>query len=207
MSKKVVLIIVGVFLLGGISIGAFFLFKSKKGQPAPADVQTGFSVNYLAEEATPDVLYEDPSGFSIKHPESITVEDITPEDEIFYAMLSLTRGDESIVIVFKDTEYKSVEDMLEGEEDAPKNAELVGATSMAEIPMSQYSYLLEGKETLLTAGIDQDVLYLIEGPKDGSFWEEAQNLLVSTFTFSTPETQASNGGGEAIIYEAEEVIE
>lgn len=206
-NKKIVLASVVIFAFS-LAISAYIWFRpgreTKKSQ-ALSEITKGDI--FSKEEATPDVLYEDSSGFSIKHPASITIEDITPEEGEFYTLLNLKRGAEGITVAFKDTEYETVEEMLEKDSDAPRNAALIGATSMDGIPVSQYSYSFNGRDTWLSVAIDKGVIYLIEGPRDGGFWEETQNLVLSTFAFATTQAPSAGSGGQAVIYEAEEVIE
>ena len=208
MSKKV-LIIGGVALAVIVAISSFIIIKPKN--KVTSDISSGseqVASAFSEEEATADILYEDASGFSLKHPASITIEDITPEEEEspFYTLLNLKRESEGITIAMKDTDYETVEDMMKEDPDTPKDASLIGATSMAGIAVSQYAYTFEGRETLLSAAIDKGVVYLIEGPKDDSFWEKTHNLVISTLAFAGTKPQASSGG-ENVIYEAEEVIE
>jgi len=208
MSKKV-LIVGGVTLTVIVAISSFIIIKPKN--KLTSDVSKGseqVESAFSEEEATPDILYEDGSGFSLKHPASITIEDITPEEEDspFYTLLSLKRESEVITIAMKDTDYETVEDMMKEDPDTPKDASLIGATSMAGIAVSQYAYTFEGKETLLSAAIDKGVVYLIEGPKDDGFWEKTHNLVISTLAFAGTTTQAASAR-ENVIYEAEEVIE
>lgn len=208
MSKKV-LIIGGVVLAVSVAVLSlvFIKPKSKVATETSGDSEQAVSA-FSEEEATLDVLYEDASGFSIKHPKSITIEDKTPEEEDtpFYTLLNLGRGNEGITIAMKDTDYETVEEMMQKDPDAPKGASLIGATSMAGIAVSQYAYTFEGRETLLSTAIDKGVLYLIEGPKDDGFWEKTHNLVISTLAFPGSKSQAASGG-ENVVYEAEEVIE
>lgn len=208
MSKKVLIIggIVVVIIVGVLSF-VFIKPKSKVSTETSGGTEQVAS-SFSEEEATPDILYEDASGFSIKHPKSITVEDVTPEEEDspFYTLLNFNREDEGITVAMKDTDYETVEEMFKKDPDVPKDALLMGANSMAGIAVSQYAYSLEGRETLLSAAIDKGVLYLIEGPKDDGFWEKTHNLIITTLAFAGTKPQTS-GGGEAVIYEAEEVIE
>lgn len=207
MSKKKFLLIVIAAVFVSVVI-ALVVFLYKKGASDTPLTTNGRAEGVFDEKATPDVLYEDPAGFSIMHSESITVEDVTPEDEAYYAQLNLTKGGRVLTIIFMDTEFESIEQLLEENPDAPKDASLAGATSMAEISMDQYTYTSEEGEMFLTAGIDQGVLYLIEGSKDGGFWEDTQNMIVSTFTFlNEEEPKDSTSSGADIVYEAEEVIE
>lgn len=208
MSKKKILIAAVVLLLVIGASAAFFYLYRFKGRKEP--VAKPSPLPAAREEVKADVLYEDASGFSIKHPESVAIEDVTPDDEVFYTLLNLvgpTRlGDRNLKITIKDTKYKDIDEWFEKDTDAPESAELVGATSLAAISASQYSYSLNGDEVLLTVALDQGVIYLIEGPKDSGYWEDVQNLVVSTFAFAGS-SEAAGGGSQNVIYEAEEVIE
>mgnify|MGYP001581749236 CR=1 FL=1 len=209
MVSKKILITGSVLLIIIVVASSYFLIKSKKKREF-TESQTGISINTLNTQdlATPDVLYEDSVvGFSIKHPESLTIEDNTPEDELYYISLNLKKGDSMIEVIFKDTEFKNLVEWLKGSGDITNSAELVGATSMDTLSVSQYSYQVNANSMLATVGIDKGVLYLIKGPKDGGFWEDSQNIIVSNFSLAKSQALTSSGSGEAVIYEAEEVIE
>ena len=207
MSKKILIIGGVVIVILAVVISIVFI-KSKKEKASGSDITSDSSTSFSDEEVTPDVLFEDASGFSLKHPLSITVEDITPQekDNPFYTLLNLKKGTEAITVAFKDTEYKTIEEILEKDPDAPKAPLLVGATSMDGIPVSQYSYSFNGKDVLLSLALDKGILYLIEGPLDNGFWEKTHNLIISSISFADKKASASQGG-ESVIYEAEEVIE
>ena len=97
----------------------------------------------------------------------ITVKDVTPDNEIYYTVLELTEKGMKLTLNIKDTASKTVEDWLKSSE-APKDLKLYGATSLGETAATQYA----DDSKLYTVAIDQGVLYFIEGPKDGGFWEE-----------------------------------
>lgn len=210
MSKNKIIVLASVIVLVlSVAISAYIWFRpgrETKKPEAPSEATKGGI--FLKEDATPDVLYEDAVvGFSMNHPESITIEDITPEDEVHYALLNLNSGSEKVEIIFKDTDYGDLEELLNAGEEIPVSAELVGAAALDKVSVNQYSYSLDGQEMLATAGIDKGVLYLIKGPNDGGFWEETQSVIVSTFAFAQKEASSASSGGPAVIYEAEEVIE
>lgn len=206
MSKKVLIVGGGVVIVL-IIIVSFVLIKPKSSDKSNLSLTSKGEVS-VSDDVNPDVLYEDSAGFSLKHPLSITVEDITPQekDSPFYTLLNLKKGTEALTVAFKDTEYKTIDGMLEKDPDAPKETSLVGATSMDGIPVNQYSYSFNGKDVLLSVALDKGILYLIEGPKDNGFWEKTHNLIISSLSFADKKASASQGG-ESVIYEAEEVIE
>ncbi len=196
MSKKLIIGIVVVIVLG--LAGGYFVFA-----------QNGISDKTSGNNVTNDFLptipgteeklvgYEDESGFSFSYPKSLDIEDTTPlDDDNYYSQLKLTKGSESLTIdvtVGNTNPYKS-----------DKSATLVGSTTMAGVSTNQYS--ISGK--LTSVAIDQGVLYVISGPKDGGFWEDAQSKILSTFKFADQASASSGSGatGGEVVYE-EEVVE
>lgn len=152
--------------------------------------------------------YTDSAGFSFKHPESIAVADKTPNDDAYYTLLTLTSKTSKggpLTIIIKDTSFKTVDDWLAKDSTAPSGATLAGATSLGGISAKQYTKT--GK--LWTVAIDSGILYLIEGTRDGGYWDKVQDLAVSSFTLGKPQAPqpASGGSDSGTIYEEEEVIE
>lgn len=208
MSKQKTIILVALALVASLGVSVYIYFRPGKVNREVQDSQGSVKESFSKDEAKADVLYEDSVvGFSMQHPASITIEDITPEEGLFYTLLSLNREDEMMTVAFKKTEYESVVEMLEKDPEAPQETSLIGATSLDGIPANQYSYLFKGRDTLLSAAIDEGVLFLFEGPKDEGFWEETQNIVVSTFAFDKNQPSSTSGSGQPVIYEAEEVIE
>ena len=138
-----------------------------------------------------DLTYKDESGFSFGYPKGIKVSDVTPADEEYYSQLKLSKGDEFLTISVKDAKTSGYE-----------NSSLVGAVSLAGMPAKQYAQ--GGK--LITVAIDSGVVYLIEGLKDGDYWEDVQNTVALSFTLAE-KTSTSGSGDENTIYEEEEVVE
>ena len=196
MSKKtfVIIAVLAILAVGGVT-GYFVLGSRSKGTTEEGQTSK--------EEVKADTLFEDSAGFSFKHPKDVKVTDVTPDEDDYYTELNLARGSEMIVLTAKDTSAKTVDDWLKTDS-IYSGANLVGATTLGGISAKQYA---KG-EKLITAAVDQGVLYLIEGPKDGSFWEEVQGALVSSFTFAGGASASSGSGGASdIIYEEEKVIE
>jgi len=201
MSKKkikiILLITLGIVLGGG---GVYFWKFRDINQVATSLVQEVANQNE-SEEVGETLTYSDASGFSFLYPKSVEVVDETPDDSDYYTLLKLTKGDENLTISAMDVDQKTVTSFLENSEKY-KKAELYGAISLGSMKAEQYSL---GNE-LITITIDQGVLYLVEGPKDGGYWEETQAIVDESFAFgSTAKTSGSASDG--VIYEGEEVVE
>lgn len=202
MSKgKLAVLLVGVLTAGVLTALGTFLFNSQNELQVglPQIQKNPASSNVKAEET-----YRDEAGFSFGHPKDIKVGDITPDETVYYAKLSLKKEGKEMIISAKDTKYKNPDDWVAKDKDAPEDASLVGAVSLGGISAKQYTS--DGK--LWTVAIDQGVLYLVEGPKDEGYWEGVYDLLVSTFSLAESEkaTGGPSSGGNAI-YEEEEVVE
>lgn len=203
MSKNKLIIAAAVLTIAGLALAAVFLFKPQdKTSPLPFAGQ-GSVGKETAEKVEGDKIYKDEAGFSFKYPKDITVADITPSDSAYYSMVSLKKGGQEMTIAMKDAGFKDIAEWLGKDEAAPSGAVLSGAVSLAGIPAKQYS---TGKE-LLTIAVDQGVLYLIRGPKDGGYWDSVHDIAVSTLTLSKPEPATGTGSGDGAIYEDEEVVE
>lgn len=190
MSKKFLIILAVLAILAGGGLTGYFLFYSKGKTEGPNSPSSIFEdKNGVAA----DLTYTDEAGFSFGYPKGITVKDITPVDSVTYTKLSLQKGKESLVIEVKDTTAKTI--------DTPAGATLSGATTLGGISAKQFV----SSDILYTMAIDAGVLYIIQGPKDGDFWEETQNLVVSTFSFAGGADTTSTGDGA--IYEEEEIVE
>jgi hypothetical protein len=136
------------------------------------------------------------------YPKGIEVSDETPDDETYYTLLVLSRGDKKLTISAQDTKETKVENFISKSE-TYKDAVLYGATTLGGLSAKQYNL----GDNLLTIVIDKGVLYLIEGPKDGDFWEKTQMVVVESFAFAGTQKNSSGSAVEDVIYEEEEVVE
>ena len=184
--KKATLISIAVLFLVLSGIGGYFVVSLRK-QKTPASQTT------TLPEATVkgDLVYKDESGFSFSYSKGIKVTDITPESDEYYSRLKLAKGNEFLTISVKDAKTSGYED-----------SSLVGAVSLAGMPAKQYA---KG-EKLATVAVDSGVVYLIEGLKDGGYWEDVQNTVALSFTLAE-KTSSSGSAVDNAIYEEEEVIE
>ena len=197
MSKKtivILLVILSVLIIGSLCGYFLFLKKDKAG-----DTEGTNLTDTIKEAIAGDLTYEDSSGFSFKYPKAVAVEDTTPDDEIYYTQLTLTKGDEKLTISAKDTKETSIENFIKNTPEY-KLAQVAGATTLGGLTAKQYTIA----DKLFTVSIDKGVLYLIEGPKS-EYWEEVQNLIISSFTFAGSAKTGTEVQDNAI-YE-EEVVE
>ncbi len=197
MSKKYIVIasILLVVFLG--LVGGYIVFsRANSGGSSESPISNlgsslGSDSGYKFNET--QTGYEDDSGYSFSYPQSLKIKDVTPSDEDYYSALELSKSGESIKI-----------DITSGNVDpykTDKSASIVGTTTLGGITANQYSKA----NRLVTVAIDQGVLYVISGPKDAGFWEDAQTKIISSFKFAgqTTTTQSSDSN---TVYE-EEVVE
>lgn len=190
-SKILILIGVIVALGGGLGVVAFKMANRGASQPvSDYSLTSDENANYTATGGT---LYQDESGFSFKHPMNLKVSDITPNDETYYSLVDVREGNKSLRVSVKDGEFK-----------VPADATLVGAATLGGIPAKQYSYKVNSETVMATVAVQGGIVYLVEGPKDGAFWEDTQNIIVSSFNIGL---QAATSGGGSTIDEGEEIVE
>lgn len=190
-SKKVIIILVAlaILILGGVGGYLFVSLRNKNLQP-----KNSGNTSLIKEVISGNASYEDESGFSFSYPKAIKISDVTPDDEIFYSKLNLTKGNDKLVISVYDA--KSLPDYSQ--------AKLVGATTLGGLSAKQYSL----DQKLITVAPDSGIIYLIEGLKDDDYWEEVQNVVVSSFTFGKKETSKTTTSDDSnAIYEEEEIVE
>jgi hypothetical protein len=197
MRKKIIIIgiILVLVLVTGVACG--YIIFSLRNKETSSNLTSLIPQLAQSEEVTAGATYSDESGFSFGYPKGIIVSDVTPDEEIYYSVLALAKSGSQITFTIKDTTAKTVDSWVEGE---LSNANLYGAVTMGGVSAKQYT----SGDKLYTIAIDQGVLYLIEGPKDDSFWEKTQGLVASTFTFGR--SSGSGAAGETI-YEEEEIVE
>lgn len=197
MSKRYIVIasVLLVVFLG--LVGGYIVFSrantTDSSQSSISDLTSNLGSDSGSKFNETQNSYEDDSGYSFSYPQSLKVNDVTPEDDNYYSALELTKGGDSIKI-----------DITDGNVDPykkDKSASLTGSTTLGGITANQYSK----EKRLVTVAIDQGVLYVISGPMDSGFWEDAQSKIISSFKFAgqTTTTQSSDSN---TIYE-EEVVE
>lgn len=200
MSKTKIAIFVAIILI--LTVGGFLLLlRSRSSSQNQPIITLPFTQPKQAGKPILDTSYTDQSGFSFKYPSKMKVSDITPSDDTYYTLLTIGENQDNAIkiTVRDDPNYQP-----------PAGSSLVGATTLATLPAKQYSYKVDAKDVLSTVLVDRGVLYLIQGPKDGGYWEDLQNDLISSFLFSGQEASQDSGNAAAqenVINEGDEVIE
>lgn len=207
MSKKWIFISFSVvfILIAGGSAGFFLTKKSKDQKNLEAPIITS-KIKEVNEETT----YNDASGFSFKYPQSANVHDVTPQDSSYYSVLELASAERSgkIILTVKDTKFSDVDTWLSNDSVVPKTATSSGVSSIGNIPAKKYEVMQGKEQLLLTAAVEDGVLYSIEGPKDNGFWEKTYSNLLFSFAISKPTSvSAATAQDDGTTYEVEEEIQ
>jgi len=203
MSKKkklIILLAVSGVLIGSL-VGVFLFMRGKSIKPEKEGSGLSLPIFENKQKASADEEYTDEAGFSFKYPKSVKVTDSTPDDDSYYTLLTLSKSDKNILISAMDTKETKIENWMK-KSTKYSDASLYGAVTLGGISAKQYST----EDVLITATIDKGVLYLIEGPKDGDFWEDTQAIVIESFAFAGTQKKTESGGSP-IIYEEEEVVE
>ena len=199
-KKKKIILLVALGLALGLLVGIVIYFLGKNSEKTAGDNLLNLTED--RENEANDLFWEDEAGFSFYYPEGIEINDETPDNDVYYSKLILSQGGGEITLSVQDTKESKIEDYLK------KNAQLgtaslYGATNLGDMSAKQYA----NGNSLFTLAIDQGVLFLIQGPKDGAFWEKTQALIVDTFAFKGQEKTTTSGTSNNVIYEEEEVVE
>ena len=202
MSKKKIIIILSSFaVLIVIAAGILYFFGWKNRNSGESPI-TSLDQLTGGGKIAGDLVYEDEAGFSFSYPKEVRVSDQTPEDDSYYTLLTLSKGEEKITISAQDTKETKTEDYIKKSKDY-QIASLYGAVTLGGMSAKQYSL----SDKLLTVVVDKGVVYLIEGPKDGGFWEETQSIVIDSFTFAGSESASGGSAASDVVYEEEEVVE
>ncbi len=90
----------------------------------------------------------------------------------------------------------------------PTDASLVGAATLGKFSAKQYTYKSKGDDILGTVAVNQGIVYLVEGPKDGGSWEDLQNAIVGSVNFGTQQAATTSGRSDtSTVDEGEETVE
>lgn len=205
MSKKIVIIVaaLAIVIFGGAT-GYIFLAREKITTNPLSNAISETKKEGIAEKE----IYKDTSGFSFEYPKNSSVSDVTPEDEEYYSVLEIEDENNpgKLTLTIKDTQSSDINEWLNGDSEM-RLTEISGATTLASIPAKQLNLNRSGEKVLLTAAIENNILYLLKGPRDEGFWEEVQNLISDSFIVGERPAEYSLPSDENVIYEEEEVVE
>lgn len=200
MSKTWILIISAVVLVG-LVVGGVIVYGSSRKSSLISNTSGDSLLPTIKPVVVTDANYRDDSGLTFNYPHDATVTDITPNDNAYYTLLDIRKGGQSLRITIKDGDFK-----------VPADASLVGAVNLGKFAAKQYSYKSQADSLFATVAVNQGVVYLIEGPKDGGYWEDLQNAVVASVSFGTsaPAANTNSSGSDtstSTVDEGEEVVE
>lgn len=205
MSKRLLLGILPAVIL--IGLGGFVLFSRLQTSNSPLVPNP----TEQKVEIKGDNTYTDESEFYFKYPDKIDVQDVTPDEEVYYSKLNLTSSVKEgvLTITVKDTPSSTLDEWFNQESSAPKAAKVSGATELAGLSAKQYEFSKGPEKFLLTLVVNRGIAYSIEGPQDSGFWEETHNLIADSLVIGKPSVSnsSSNNAGTNIIYEEDEIVE
>jgi len=203
-SKKLSVIIAAIIGIAILVLGWFFAFgKKESGVVSPLSDEISQQSADRRTEAENLVKYEDEAGFSFEYPASLTIKDITPEDNLTYSELEITSDNYNgkTILRVKDAVKCATMKCFLSENPAGEARDISLAGMAGKQIRSDEPALLQ------TVVIEDGVEYLVESPlvePDSVFWNKVHNDIV--YSFALVQAETTSGGGESII-EEEEVIE
>lgn len=212
MKRPIVIILVAGILLGGLGGGAYLFFSRTGGTKTP---------NLIAANPTPTpvptlISWDDPAGFSIKYPDTLTLNK-HDEDKENYAHLEFTHPSHpgSVVVLVKDLPKGVTDTISWGKKASTPSSAISFDTVINEKPAQKI--LVSSPVKTVTTGIVYDgVLWYIEATlTDDAFWQPIYDGMLNDFTFTplTGSGSESDSGagvpasGDAASYDEEEVLE
>lgn len=202
MKKKLVLIIVGGFLLGLVGAGAYLYYSKNNGATTPP---TGTDVTPMP---TPKLLmWDDPAGFTMQYPEGLILNK-HDEDTVNYAHVELTDSAHSgnVIIWVKDIPRGVTDTASWGKKASAPASAISFDTSLA--GQSAQKILVSSPEKIVSVGVIYDgVLWYIEAKlTDEPYWQSVYDAVTNSFAFKPLPTQS--GGGESMdAVDEEEILE
>lgn len=207
MSKEKKLVAGGaVFLIIAITAVSALLSQGRQEEPLVQPL-----IQTQSESAEP-LLYKDEAGFSFKYPPALGVVEQATDDSTTYSSLELSSKDypnERLLIKITDTSFKSIDDWLTKN---PQGRKIINFSGISLGGMQGKSFKYDDTKKNLVLAADSGILYFLESPADGGFWDLAFQTVVSSFQLtqggvpSPAAVGASNSSG-AVIDEGEEIIE
>lgn len=201
MSKRTIIIILGVLIL--IAVGAV-IFASR--QRKEGFVSSVLEVGKPKESGGKSLTYEDESGFSFQYPSTLGVIEKDVNDPTVYSSLELSSKDhlgEKLVVKITDTSLATIDKWLK---ENPQTGNLANSAEIALGGMSGKNLKYANPSRTLILAVDNGILYRLEASEDGSFWTQALKMVSETFQL-TGGIKTSNNGGGSVVDEGEETVE
>ncbi len=184
MSQKMLFIIVGGALIGGIAAGVYFLFRAQENT---ASVELA-PLAQISPTPTPveNIKYQNEAGFSFEHPSDVTVKENELDATTYADLVLSSETDGSIDITIVDTKLKDLA-AWKKQNKVPESMKAEDV-QLGDLTASQET-LNTGKTTLTAIG--QGVLYTITVNPDDNFeyWQRVYEVVVSSWKFELPEEE------------------
>lgn len=207
--KKKIIIITGMSV--GILVTGSILFFNREHFFFAKKTQDQMVANFSPTPKEELVVWDDPAGFSFQYPKGLNM-DIHDEDTQHYAHIELTSPEHKgrLIVWAKDTTATTIDGWFKNEkslQDAVSVDTVLGKNEAKKIIVK------DGIVKQITATLDEDVLMMVETELDDEvFWQQINDIVVSTFAFTTnikEDEDAAAGANEepAAAADEEESIE
>lgn len=206
---------IGIAIIASITALILFVviiaFKNQKLNQSTS--QTPISESAITPTTVPKIpvkKYFDPSGFEFEYPNQLTMSNVTPLKNSYYADIEGTASGkiEKLSIILESTIVPSLSEFIKSNKQIPSSTT---KTRLADLEAIEYTT----KDTFTTIAIDQGALITISTPKkDEKYWSPIHKIITSSFKFVQPTSSVSNTNDSSgsyddggVIFEGEETIE
>ena len=196
MSKPVKLIAAGLIVLAT----AGWAWWQLKPKPKVSTAQKEISIKPADLPTVSTTSYEDWSGFKFDYPDILTVKEIELDNPQVYSSLELTSTDgKRLTIRVTDADAVNLLDWQKTF-NRQNSVRTIDQTTLAGLPAIRLQY--GAPEMVLTAAIDQGIIYQVQSNADDGFWDRTHEDLVASFQFTNvagaDSTKASSSQNESV---------
>ncbi len=191
-------------VIGFIIVGFLVFRPSEQKSPLSTPNQSVVSKPTLPSETS--INYTDPAGFSFSYPDNLSITK-QETDNNTYADLQLSSKDVSgsLSLKISDSKFKSLDDWLNLNKAATK--EPVKEVKLGNLKAME----VKTSDRVFLGALDQGIFFSVEMPRvEEDFWMKVYGKLLTSFSFSAPDTTAPQAGTSAasdVSFEGEEVVQ
>lgn len=187
MSKnlRIGLAILVTLIIGAITVWELKFKNAKTTEPTEVTIK----------EATlpmPEITaYQDAAGFKFNYPAGLTIKEIETDDATIYSSLELTApNNEKLNLRITDTIYNNIAEWLSSFE---KTNPVSSSKDVAFETMSAKQLTYSSPLRMKTIAIENNISYSLDSLLDkDSYWEKTQNMILSSFEFTTAKLPAAS---------------
>lgn len=191
------------FLIGLIVWGVLF-------GPKKTPLSNPLTLQPKLKEIVPSETFKeyfDPSGFTFSYPDNLSIVKKDLEDNNTYADLQLASKEVngSLLLKISDSSFATLDDWLKLNQAATQASKEVKLGNLKAVEVKT-------NDRLLLGALDKGVFFSIEVPLiEQDFWMKVYNQVLTDFSFTAPETVASEGNindsSTDVVFEGEDVVE